>query len=577
MMMITKISLLMFVCTLLFIVPDAFAQGRSLTVSGTVKEAATGEELIGAGISVKGTATGTVSDAYGRYSLSLPPGRYTLIVSYIGYIAREYPLTLDAQNQSLHITLDEDNRQLSEVVVSAEGHNAHISRLDMGTERLTVKAIKAMPALMGEVDLIKAIQMLPGVQSTAEGTSGFSVRGGSHDQNLILLDEATVYNASHLMGFFSVFNNDAIKDVVLYKGDIPANFGGRLSSLLDIRSKEGNNQRYAATGGIGIISSRLTVEGPIAGDKLSFLASARRTYADIFLKLLPDDNDASGSSLYFYDFNAKLNYRINERNRVYLAGYFGKDHFGTSFAGMSFGNKTLSARWNHTFSPKLFANFSLIASSYDYYMLIDMDDQLDQDWKSKMQDIGFKADFSYYPNPRHHVRFGYNIIHHTFLPGEGGGLGENPVVQRFGVPRQYGAEQALYLTDEASAGDRIKLKYGLRFSLYHNIANGEEITYLDHYQPVRTETPTKGTIYNTYHQLEPRLGIAYILADDRSLKASYSRTAQYIQMASNSAAGSPLDVWFQSSHNVKPQLSDQFSVGYFRNFSGNLYEASAEL
>lgn len=553
----------------------AVAQEKKVTINGNITDKNNGEDLIGAGILVKGTRTGTVTNAYGLYSLSLPAGKYTLIITYLGYASREIPVDLNT-DQRLNIQLTPDVNELAEVVVSAEGRNANVAKMEMSTERLSVKTIKAIPALMGEVDVIKAIQLLPGVQSTSEGSSGFSVRGGSHDQNLILLDEATVYSASHLMGFFSVFNNDAIKDVTLYKGDIPASFGGRLSSLLDIRSKDGNNQEFKGTGGIGLISSRLTLEGPIGSDKASFLVSGRRTYADLFLKLASDE-DLRKSSLYFYDMNMKLNYRIDDNNRLFIAGYIGKDYFGTKFAGMDFGNKTITARWNHLFSPKFFSNFSLIGSFYDYYVSLDMNEQINQEWKSQMQDYGFKADFSYHFDPKNTLRFGYNALYHNFVPGEGGGIGEESILGRFGMPREYALESAFYLSGESEIGDKLKLKYGLRFSLFQNISNGKEIDYLQDYEVAYSKTYKRGKFYHHQHQFEPRLGAVYMLNDEQSVKASYSRTAQYIQLASNSSAGSPLDVWFQASQNVRPQLCDQYALGYFRNFLDNEYEASAEV
>lgn len=574
MMIIANRVLLLFFVTFLLSI-TAHAQQRKFTLSGTIKDENNGEDLIGAGVLVEGTRTGTVSNAYGLYSLSLPAGKYTLVFSYLGYSTKAVMVDL-SEDTRLNLQLSTDVNQLSEIVVSAEGRNANVAKMEMSTQRLSTKAIKAIPALMGEVDVIKAIQLLPGVQSTAEGSSGFSVRGGSHDQNLILLDEATVYSASHLMGFFSVFNNDAIKDVTLYKGDIPATFGGRLSSLLDIRTKDGNNQRFAGTGGIGLISSRLTLEGPMGIEKASFLVSGRRTYADLFLKLA-SDKDLRKSSLYFYDMNLKLNYTIDDNNRIFLAGYFGKDHFSTKFAGMNFGNKTVTARWNHIFSPRLFSNFSLIGSFYDYYIELDLNEQINQEWKSQMQDYGFKADFSYHFNPKNTLRFGYNVLYHNFVPGEGGGIGDESILGRFGMPREYALESALYLSDEWEIGEKIKLKYGLRYSLFQNISNGEEVDFLDDYQVAYSKTYKKGKFYHNQGRLEPRIGAAYVFNDIHSAKASYSRTAQYIQLASNSSAGSPLDVWFQSSQNVKPQICDQFAIGYFRNFADNQYEASAEL
>lgn len=564
-----------FLVGLLFFSMYVIAQEKRFTVSGSIKDESSGEDLIGASVLVKNTRLGTVTNAYGLYSLSLPAGEHILIYSYIGYKSKEIKIALSSDKKQ-NVALGADVNELSEVVVSAEGRNANVAKVEMSTEKLSVKTIKSIPALMGEVDVIKAVQLLPGVQSTSEGSSGFSVRGGSHDQNLILLDEAAVYSASHLMGFFSVFNNDAIKEVTLYKGDIPATFGGRLSSLLDIRSKDGNNQKFTGTGGIGLISSRLTLEGPMGSEKASFLVSGRRTYADLFLKL-SSDKDLRQSGLYFYDMNAKINYRIDDNNRIYLAGYFGKDHFSTKFAGMNFGNKTATIRWNHIFSPKLFSNFSLIGSFYDYYMKLDLNQQVKQDWKSQMQDYGIKADFSYHPNPAHNIKFGYNMLYHNFVPGKGGGIGEEAIVGRFSFPRQYALESALYLSNESSIGDHLKLKYGLRYSLFQNLGNGEEIDYLEDYKVAYSKTHKKGKFYHHQGQLEPRLGAVYLFNDEHSVKGSYSRTAQYIQLASNSAAGSPLDVWFQASQNIKTQLCDQFALGYFRNFADNEYEASAEV
>ena len=530
------------------------AQEKSGTVSGNVRDSGTGEDLIGASIAADGSRRGTVTNAYGYYTLSLPKGKHTLTVSYLGYQPKDTIINLIA-DVKLNINLRTVTKELGEVVVSAEGRNANVAKAEMSVEKLSAKTIKSAPALLGEVDVLKVIQLLPGVQSTSEGSSGFSVRGGGYDQNLILLDEAAVYSASHLMGFFSVFNNDAIKDVTLYKGDIPASFGGRLSSLLDIRTKDGNSQQYAATGGIGLISSRLTVEGPL-GDKASAIVSGRRTYADVFLKLSNDVNQRN-SSLYFYDVNAKVNYRVDDNNRVFLAGYFGRDKFGLSnVAGMDFGNKTLTARWNHLFSPKLFSNFTLLSSWYDYYLKSEISDQLAQELKSGLVDYGLKADFNYIPNPVHNIKFGYNFTFHGFHPGDGGGIGEKSIVGRVSFPKQYAMENVAYVANETNLENKLKLKYGLRYTGFENL--------------------DKGKITHHQQQLDPRIGFTYIFNDLHSVKASYSRTTQFIQLASNSTSGSPLDFWFPASANVKPQKCDQFAVGYFRNFASDAYEFSAE-
>ena len=531
------------------------AQEKSYTVSGNVRDSANGEDLIGASITADGSHRGTVTNPYGYYTLSLPKGKHTLTVSYLGYRRKEIAIEL-MSDMRLNINLETDTKELTEVVVSAEGRNANVAKAEMSVEKLSAKTIKSAPALMGEVDVLKVIQLLPGVQSTSEGSSGFSVRGGGYDQNLILLDEAAVYSASHLMGFFSVFNNDAIKDVTLYKGDIPASFGGRLSSLLDIRTKDGNTQQYALTGGIGLISSRLTAEGPL-GNKASAIVSARRTYADVFLKLSNDETQRN-SALYFYDMNVKVNYRVDDNNRIFLAGYFGRDIFAfNNLASMDFGNKTLTARWNHIFSPKLFSNFTLISSWYDYYLRSEISEQLGQELKSGLRDYGLKADFNYVPNPVHSIKFGYNFTFHSFHPGEGGGIGAESILGRISFLKQNAMENIVYAANETNLGGKFKIKYGLRYTDFENLH--------------------KGTVTHHQQQFEPRAGITYIFNNLHSMKASYSRTVQFIQLASNSTSGSPLDFWFPASANVKPQKCDQFAAGYFRNFASDEYELSSEV
>jgi outer membrane receptor for ferrienterochelin and colicin len=566
-----KIALALLVLTITH--ASVFAQVQKFTISGNVRDADDGEDLIGVSIAVAQAGNvGATTNAYGFYSISLTEGKYMLRFSYIGYIVGEVEVDLKADNK-LNVALKPDVQQLQEVVVSAQSRNVNVSNPEMSVNRISATTIKKIPVLLGEVDVIKAIQLLPGVQPTAEGSSGFSVRGGGYDQNLILLDEATVYSPSHLMGFFSVFNNDAIKDVTLYKGDIPAASGGRLASMMDIRSKDGNSQHFSGTGGIGLIASRLTLEGPIVKDKSSFIVSGRRTYADMFLKLAGNP-DMRNTDLYFYDLNAKLNYRINDNNRLFLSGYLGRDVLSTDYMGMSFGNKTATLRWNHIFSPRLFSNFTLTGSDYNYALGNSAGTSLMQEWKSKMQDYGLKADFSYHPNPRNHIKFGYAATHHTLVPSEGGSGSISGQVRQAG---EFALEHAAYLSNEMKATDRLILKYGLRYSLFQNISNGEAISYLNHYEVESIKNHKKGTVYHYQHRLEPRAGITYLFDNENSVKVAYSRTVQYIQLASNSTAGSPLDVWFQASPNVKPQLSDQFSTGYFRNFAEDVYEFSAEV
>ncbi|KAA6301679.1 MAG: hypothetical protein EZS26_002144 [Candidatus Ordinivivax streblomastigis] len=559
---------------LLLVNPTLSAQEKKFTISGNVRDNDDGEDLIGVSIGVENSGLGTTTNVYGFYSISLPAGEHTLQFSYLGYARKEVKVDF-SKDQKLNISLESNAQQLQEVVISSQSKNANVSNPEMSIEKLSAKTIKTIPALMGEVDVMKAIQLLPGVQATSEGSSGFSVRGGGYDQNLIMLDEATVYSASHLVGFFSVFNNDAIKDVTLYKGDIPASAGGRLSSLMDIRTKDGNNQRVSGTGGIGLIASRLTLEGPVFSDKATFIVSGRRTYADLFLKLA-DNPNVQNTDLYFYDLNAKLSYRINDNNRLFFSGYLGQDVLANGDAmGLEFGNLTTTLRWNHIFSPRLFSNFTLIGSDYDYSMEGGSGSSTALKWKSKIRDYGVKADFSYHPNPQNSVKFGYHVTHHAFTPAEGGG--SSSIATQTSRPKEYAFEQAIYISNEMNVLDHLTFKYGLRYSIFHNISNGESINYLKDYKVDYSKTYSSGTLYNYQHRLEPRAGVTYLFNDANSMKASYSRTTQYIQLASNSASGSPLDVWFQASQNVKPQLSDQFSLGYFRNLDDNNYEFSAEI
>ena len=546
----------------------------SYTISGHIRAAETGEELIGATVYVREIGDGTVSNSYGFYSLTLAEGTYTIGYSYVGYKSKEFTLTVD-QDLVRNIELEKSVAELEEVVVSAEKKNVNITSLEMGTAKLPIESIRQIPAFMGEVDIIKAIQLLPGVQSASEGSSGFSVRGGGTDQNLILLDEATVYNASHLLGFFSVFNNDAVKDVKLYKGDIPARYGGRLSSLLDVRMKDGNTREFSGSGGVGTISSRLTLEGPISKDKTSFLLAGRRTYADLFLPLAKTQ-EVRESELYFYDFNAKFNHIINDNNRIFLSGYFGRDVFANQFAGMKFGNRTFSFRWNHLFSKKLFSNFSLIYSAYDYELGTPEDQPNSFVWNSDLNNYGFKADFTYYANPLSTFYFGISSTYHIFNPGIAKGTGEETIFNEFKVPENYALEHGVYVMGEEKIGQHWSVKYGLRFSGFQNIGEGTVYNFSQNYEVIDSTIYERGEIYNNYFGLEPRLGVNFTIDDNNSLKASYSRTRQYLQLAKNSTAGTPLDIWFSASPNVEPQVADQFSLGFFRNFRDHTIETSVE-
>jgi hypothetical protein len=547
-----------------------------LTISGYIKDAGSGEVLIGTTVSVRELNSGTAANQYGFYSLSLKPAKYLLEFRYLGYqtVQKTIDLTKDI---TLNVELIPEESKISEVIVTAIRPDANVKKAEMSVSKLEMKTIKQVPSLMGEVDVLKVIQMLPGVQSTAEGTSGFSVRGGGNDQNLILLDEATVYNASHMMGFFSVFNNDAVRDVKLYKGDIPANYGGRLSSVLDVRMKEGNNRKFTATGGIGLISSRLTLEGPIVNEKTSFLIAARRTYADLFFPLM-SDSSLKKSKMYFYDLNLKINHQFNDRNRLYLSAYLGRDLFGQKgTSDIGFGNLTGTLRWNHQVSNKLFSNLSAIVAKYDYSLKMKQGGS-NYVWKSNMLDYTLKFDFNYFPNPQNEIKFGISSIFHDFDPSDAYIEGER---SKLGTaePKKYALEHGLYISNEQKIGEKLIFKYGLRYTIFQNIGSATVYTFdreTPNYTVIDTTYYPGGKVFHTYHGLEPRLGITYTLNGQSSLKASFSRTIQNMQLASNSSGGMPLDVWFPSGANIKPQKANQYAIGYFRNFANNTIETSIE-
>ncbi len=543
-------------------------------ISGHIRDAENGEMLAGATVFIKETRTGTATNSYGFYSVSLVPGAYTLVFSYIGYQETEKQIELQ-DNRSIEIELFPEPEKLDEVTVTAEKKNENISRIEMGIEKLRPQTVRSIPALMGEVDLIKAVQLLPGVQPVSEGGSGFTVRGGTPDQNLILLDEATVYNASHLLGFFSVFNNDAVKDLKLYKGDIPAQYGGRLASLLDVRMKDGNSKRFSGTGGIGTISSRLSLEGPLCKDRSTFLLSGRRTYIDLLLPLSNDD-DISNSRLYFYDLNLKLNHQFNNSNRLFVSGYAGRDFMKSPDYKMGFGNKTVTVRWNHIFSPDLFMNLTSVWSKYDYELGTDDKEPDSWLWDSEMQDLGLKADFSWFVRPQQVLQFGLQSFYHQFNPGSARGVTDNSIYRDYTVDRNYALEHAAYLSWQHRLGDRLSLKYGLRASLFQNVGKATVYRYDEHFEVSDSTVYRSGEIYHHYAGLEPRFSLNYMISKDLSVKMNYNRSRQYVQQASNSAAGSPLDIWFPATPNVKPQIADQFSAGLFRNYADGVYQVSLE-
>ena len=550
------------------------SDAAKFTISGRVKDKSDGEMLIGVSVYITELKVGTTTNAYGYYSINLPSGSYTISYSYIGYGTISKQINLKG-NTTIDIELDVNQVLIDEVEIVGERKDENINKAEMSVVKIDAKTIKSIPALFGEVDVIKAIQMLPGVQASGEGMSGFNVRGGGSDQNLIILDEATVYNASHLMGFFSVFNNDAVKDVKLYKGDIPSEYGGRLSSLLDIRMKDGNMKELSGTGGIGTISSRLTIEGPIIKDKCSFMVSGRRSYADLFL-LASKDTNMQKTKLYFYDLNMKLNYIMDEKNRFYLSGYLGRDVFKFSKEfGINWGNNTETFRWNHLFSSKLFSNMTFLLSNYDYSMESNTSMQGFK-WIAKMRDYSIKPDFTYYLNPENTIKFGFITTYHHFEPGYANGTGDNSIFNELKMPGSNALESALFISNEQKVNALLTLNYGLRYSVFQSIGSSTVFNYDNNHQSIDSTVFGKGNFYNTYAGFEPRLSLKYSLNEFSSVKAAYSRTRQYLHLASNSTGGMPLDIWLPSGKNIEPRIADMLAIGYFRNFRHNTIEASVE-
>lgn len=565
---------------LLLLATALLSAQQRYTVSGYVRDASSGEELIGATIAVTGLDnTGAVTNLYGFYSITLPAGEYELLINYIGFQNQVRKVQLTT-NQTIHFELEGEAKQLETVIVRAEAEDRSVSDVKMSRESLQIEAIKSMPALFGEVDVIKSIQMLPGVLTAGEGTTGMFVRGGAADQNLILLDEATVYNAAHLLGFFSVFNPDAVKNVELYKGGIPAKYGGRLSSIIDIQMREGNNKTQQVSGGIGSISSRLTLESPIIKDKSSFLLSGRRTYADVFLKLSNDEN-IRNNTLYFYDFNAKANYKINDKNRLFLSGYFGRDKLGLGdLFGFEWGNITTTMRWNHQFSDRLFINTTLLYSNFDYGFDFDTPSQAFV-WTSALEEYSVKTDFDWFINPDNTLNFGVNLIHHTFDPATV--ISDDELlIPEFRLDKQFAWEGGLYVSNEQKIGSRFSMQYGLRLSAFANTGEGKEFLYEDPANPtedgiIDSVMYSSGELRNPYFGLEPRLGMRYMLGKTNSVKFSYNRMFQYLQVATNATASFPTDRWIPANRYIKPMRGDQVALGYFQNFRNNTYEASVEV
>jgi len=556
------------------------AQER-VTVKGYVKDASNGETLIGATVFLNGTTKGTTTNEYGFYSLTVEPGAYVLVAGYLGFQDQRRKVEL-LGNFTVDFELPEAGTLLNEIVVTAEEEDQNVREVQMSVENLDMSTIQRLPALLGEVDVLRSIQLLPGVSSVGEGAAGFNVRGGSIDQNLVVLDEAPVFNSSHLFGFFSVFNPDAVKGVKLYKGGIPARYGGRLSSILDVRMKEGNNKQFELQGGIGTIFSRLSVEAPIVKDKSSFLLAGRRSYIDVLAAPLLGE-DISGTKLNFYDLTLKTNYKFSDKDQLFLSGYLGRDVFAPGDqAGFSWGNTTGTLRWNHLFNDRLFSNLTFYYSDYDYAINFGDDDEDAFDWDASIVNFSAKPEFSYFLTPENVIRFGGQGIYYRFEPANAIAVSDGQEID-ISINNQWAVESSIFAENELSLfGSRVKLNYGLRLSHFAYLGGRPvyefgEALLPGFSRPLTGVTSTeKGEVVKDWFNLEPRASIQYQLNDRSSLKASYQRTAQYIHLLSNTAASIPLDIWTPSTNNIDPQLADQFAIGYFRNFKDNTYEASLE-
>lgn len=547
------------------------------TLSGFVKDLSSGEELTNATLYVKELNTGTTSNLYGFYSLTLPAGNYNIEVSYLGYQAIHKEIELK-ENVSLNLELEGLSTQLQEIVVSSEAADENVRGVGMSHIDLSIEQIKKLPALLGEPDIIKSIQMLPGVTSAGEGTSSFYVRGGSADQNLVLIDEAPVYDVSHLFGLFSVFNSDIIKNAELYKGGIPAKYGGRLSSLLEINTKDGNAKQFAGSGAIGTLAAKIMLEGPIIKDKASYLLAGRRSFFDIFMKFNEETKD---DAVKFHDLNLKLNYKPNNNNRVFLSAYLGRDiyQFGKNFQ-MDWGNKTTSARWNHLFNEKLFSNLTFIYSDFDYKLALEEEANAFV-WKANQQELSLKEDISWFADPRLKFHLGYQGVYRQFQPGIIQPNAEGSIFKETRLQEQYALDHGLYLSVEHQLSDRLALDYGLRFSFFQNIGEATVYKYANREDRVDVEiidslNYKRFENVKTFQNLEPRFSARYQLAADQSIKFSYQRMVQYIHLISNSTVPIPFNTWAPSAPYLNPQKSDQLALGYFKNFQNNTYELSVE-
>lgn len=554
---------------------------QNFSISGSVSDASNGESLIGVTVYLQENKKAASTNVYGFYSINAPKGKYTLVCQLVGYTTFTRSIDLSS-NQSLNIKLKSSEKQLDEIEVTAKGNEENVKSTQMSAVSLDMAEIKKIPAFMGEVDILKTIQLLPGVKNAGDGNTGFYVRGGGPDQNLILLDEANVYNASHLMGFFSVFNGDAIKNVNLIKGGMPAQYGGRLSAVLDISMKDGNNQNFEVDGGIGVIASRLTIQGPIVKNRSSFIISARRTYVDVLAKPWLDKSDFKGTSYFFYDFNAKFNYIINDKNRLFFSTYHGKDIFDFTDGESDFrtripwGNTTASLRWNHIFNPKLFSNTTAVFSNYDFSFGATQDD-FEFKIKSGIRDFNVKYDLNYFPNSRHNVKAGVNYIYHIFTPTNVSAKQGETTFDLGKIIKLYSHDAAIYIGDDWELTQKLKLNIGLRYTNFTQI--GPFTRYKKNSFGVINDTVTykKNETVVNYDGLEPRASVRYGINPSTSIKASYTRNYQFIHLATISSLSLPTDVWMPCTEEIKPQIGDQYAMGIFKNFADNSYETSIEV
>ncbi len=572
-------KLCLLLSTFVLLSTSILAQDK-FTINGYVKDASNGEALIGATVYVREISNGAVTNVYGFYSITLAPGDYTLNYSYIGYSPVSMSIALD-KNVELNLELEPESEQLEEIIVQAEREQANVENMEMSTNKLDIRTILKVPTFLGEADVLRSLLLLPGVSTVGEGASGFNVRGGSVGQNLVLLDEAPVYNSSHLFGFFSVFNPDAVLDTKLYKGAIPSRYGGRLAALLDVRMKEGNSKKFEANGGIGSLFSRLAIEAPVVPEKSSFIVAARRSYIDVvarpFVPLLQD-----GGALNFYDLTLKTNYRFNRKNKLYASGYFGRDVFlFDANQGFSWGNTTGTLRWNHLFNERLFSNLTFVYSNYDYKLQFGEDDLDSFKWDSSISNFILKPQFTYFINSGNELEFGGEAIYYSFEPANAVGVSNGDAID-VSLDKKYNLETALYVGNRQKLNDLLSVEYGLRFSHFQSFGPADVYQYNDttagiRRYPISFQNIKKGETIISYNNWEPRASFRVQSSEKSSVKGSYNRMVQYLHLISNTTASNPLDVWTPSSKEIKPELADQFTLGYFRDLgTRGAYEVSVE-